>query len=146
MLLDAPSERTAGDEATQITSKTCSDPIIERNAQFFGALDHVFAADGASKGLVFHPLLHRTGFKIKNALRRAHVRACRKEAGKLIAGKESSFKRGLPRNAGVVRVREYGADQFLAVAALAKDFCAFGGVLAVADVVIIGPALVVEIV
>ena len=43
-------------------------------------------------------------------------------------------------------MREYGADQFLAVAALAKDFCAFGGVLAVGGVVIIWPALVVEIV
>src|SRR5215469_3719421 len=59
------------------------DVIIERNAEFFSALDHVFAADGASKGLVFHPLFHRSGFKIKNALRWAHVRACRKEAGKL---------------------------------------------------------------
>src|SRR4051794_3500422 len=33
MVLDAPSDRTAPEEATQITSNTCSEPIIDRNAQ-----------------------------------------------------------------------------------------------------------------
>src|SRR5262245_33363231 len=32
MLLEAPSERTASDEVTQITSNTCNEPIIDRNA------------------------------------------------------------------------------------------------------------------
>src|SRR5256885_17212103 len=33
MLLEAPSDRTAGVEATQSTSNTCSEPIIDRNIQ-----------------------------------------------------------------------------------------------------------------
>src|SRR4051812_17401831 len=33
MVLDAPSDRTAGEDATQITSKTCNEPIIDKNIQ-----------------------------------------------------------------------------------------------------------------
>jgi hypothetical protein len=42
-------------------------------------------------------------------------------------------------------VREDGADDFLGVAALAEDFCAFGGMLLVGRVFAVRPALVVEV-
>ena len=43
-------------------------------------------------------------------------------------------------------MREDSTDEFFAVAVLAKDFGAFGGMLAVGGVVVVGPALVVEVV
>ena len=49
-------------------------------------------------------------------------------------------------NAGIIGMRENGADDFFGVAQLAEDFCAIGRMLLVGGVGVVGPAFVIEIV
>ncbi len=93
-----------------------------------------------------HAALHRIHFQIEDALRGANVGASGEKAGQLVAGEEGVLERGLAGDVAVVCVGEDGADDFLGVALLAKDFGAFGGVLFVRSVRFVGPALVVEVV
>lgn len=121
------------------------DVFFQRNAEFFGSLDYVFAVDAARKGFVLQAFLHGTCFQIKDTFRWANIRAGGDEACELVASEEGVFESGLPRNVAVVGVRQDGADHFLGIAKLAEDSGTFGGVLAVGRVVAVGPALVVEV-
>jgi len=41
--------------------------LVERHAQFFGALQNIFAADSTGEGFVLHALLYGADFQVKNA-------------------------------------------------------------------------------
>ena len=122
------------------------DVFFERDAEFFGAFADVFARDAAGEGFILQALFHRIDFQIENTFRRADVTAGGEKAGEFIAGKERVLERRLARDTGIVRMRENGADNFFGVAQLAEDLCAFGGMLLVCGVGVVGPAFVVEIV
>ena len=68
--------------------------VIFRAAYPFGcSLNHIFTADPSRKSLVLHPLLYRTDFQIKNALRWTNIGACREKAGQLVAGEQGMLQR-----------------------------------------------------
>ena len=56
------------------------------------------------------------------------------------------LKCGFARDVGVIRMRENRANDLLGVALRAQDFCAFGGMPLIGEVLLIGPAFVVEVV
>lgn len=122
------------------------DVLIERDAEFFSAFHNVLATHTAGESLIFHALSHGANFEIENALRRTNIGAGCEKTGEFVTSEKRVLERSLPRDAGVIGVRENGADEFFAVAVFAKDFGAFGGVFAVGRVVVVGPAFVVEIV
>ena len=123
-----------------------ADVIVERDAEFFSALDDVFATDASGEGFVFHAFFYRADFEIEDAFGRTDVGAGGEKAGKLVAREQRVLQRSLARNAGIFRVGKNGADELFAVAVLAEDFGAFGGMLTVRRVIVVGPALVVEVV
>src|SRR6266568_4703154 len=122
------------------------DVLFKRNAKLFGAFADILAGDAFGKELVFEAALHRVNLKIENAFRRTHISASGEKAGNLVAGEQRVLQRGLPRHVGVIRMREDGADDLLGVTLLAQDFCAFGGMPLIGEVLLIGPAFVVEVV
>lgn len=122
------------------------DVIVERNAKFFGTFEHVFAADPAGEGFILHALFYRADFEIENAFRRPNVGAGGQKAGKFVAGEQRVFEWRLTRDAGVVGVREDGTNKLFAVTMRAEDFSAFSGMFTVGGMVVVGPALVVEVV
>src|ERR1700687_882627 len=122
------------------------DVLFERDAQLSGAFADVVAADAFGEGLVFHAALHGIYFQIEDAFRGANVGAGGEKASQFIAGEEGALEQGLARHIAVVCVREDGADDFLGVTTLAKDFGAFGGVVLFRSVGFVWPALVVEVV
>lgn len=79
---------------------------IKVDAQFCGALDHVFAVDAAGKGFVLHFLSHAGDFNFGDLLARFHKRAGGEESGKFVAGKERLIQMRHAGNAGVLSVSE----------------------------------------
>ena len=67
--------------------------LVERDAEFLSAFDHLFAADAAGEGFVFHALLYGTDFEVEDALGGADVGAGGQKAGEFVAGKERVFER-----------------------------------------------------
>jgi hypothetical protein len=122
------------------------DVFVERDAEFLGAFYYVFAADAAGEGFVFHSFLDRAGFEIEDAFGGTDVSAGGEKAGEFVAGEKRVLESSLAGNTGVFRMGENGADEFFVVAVLAKYFGAFGGMLTVGCVVVVGPALVIEVV
>ena len=122
------------------------DVLFERYADLFGAFGDVFAANAAGERFVLHAFLDGTCFQIQNTFRWSHVRAGGNEAGEFVAGEQRFLQRCIACDASVIGVGEDGADDFIGVATLAQDFCAFGWMFAVGGVVVIGPAFVIEIV
>ena len=112
--------------------------FFERDANFFGAFDDIFAANAASERFVLHAFLHGTGFQIQNTFRWSHIRAGGNEAGEFVAGEQRFLQRRIAGDAGVIGVGKNGADNFFGVVALAKNFCAFGWMFAVGGVVVLG--------
>jgi hypothetical protein len=125
---------------------TEGDVFFEGNAELLGAPANVFAGNAAGEGFVLEALEDGTDFEIEDGFGRPNVGAGGKKAGELVAGKKHVLERGLAGDASVVGVGKDGANHFIGIAALAKDFGAFGGVLAAGSVGVVGPALVIEIV
>jgi hypothetical protein len=122
------------------------DVVVERNVEFLGALNHIIAADTAGEGFVFHAPFDGTNFEVEDAFGGTNVGAGGEEASQFVASEEGVLELGFARDARVIGVGKDGANQFRGIAVFAQDFGAFGGMLAVGGVVIVGPALVVEIV
>ena len=122
------------------------DVLVERDVEFFGALAHVFAADGAGEGFVLHALFNRANFQVEDAFGGTNVSAGSEKAGEFVAGEKGVFEMRFASDAGVIGVGKDGANQFGGIAMFAEDFGAFGGMLTVGRVVIVGPALVIEVV
>jgi len=120
--------------------------LFERDAEFFGAFAHVFAAHAFGEGLIFQAALYGVDFEIEDAFRGADVRAGSEKAGEFVASEEGVLEGCLARYAGIIGVREDGADDFFGIAALAENFGAFRGMLFVGGVLVVGPALVIEVV
>ena len=102
----------------------------------------VVAGHGAGERLVLHPLDHRRRLEVEHALRRPHERRGGDEAGHLVAGVQrlarAAISRGTPR---VVGVRQDRARHPLGIALRLQDLDA-----AKRMVLLVGPALVVEVV
>jgi hypothetical protein len=123
-----------------------ADVFLEWHAKLFRAFANIFAAHAFGEGFVFEAALHGVHLEIKDALRRANVRAGREEAGELVAGEKRVFEGRLPNDAGIIGVREDRANDFVGVAVLAQNFRAFRWMPRIGNVFVVGPALVVEIV
>lgn len=119
--------------------------FVERNAQFFSALDNVFATDTLGEGFVFHAPFHEADFQVENALGRPDVGAGDEETGQFIAGEERVFEWSLAGNAGIIGVGKNGPNHFFRIMMSAENFCPFGGVLAVGGMVVVGPPLVIKV-
>src|SRR5215470_4386097 len=61
------------------------DVLLERNAEQRRAVDEILALHPARERLVLHPLLHRAGLEVEDALARTHQRCRGDEAGELVA-------------------------------------------------------------
>ena len=122
------------------------DVLVEGNAELFGAFYYILAVDAAGEGFVFHAFFDRADLEVENAFRRPDIGTSGEEAGEFVAGKEGVLELGLAGNVAVIGVGEDGADRFFTVPVLPEDFGAFGGVFAVGGMVVVGPALVVEVV
>jgi hypothetical protein len=123
-----------------------ADVLFEGDAQLFGAFADVVAVDAFGEGFVFETAFDGIHFQIEDAFRGANVGAGGEKAGKFVAGEEGVLEGGLAGHVAIVGVREDGADNFLGVALLAKDFSAFGGMLFVGGVRFVGPTLIVKVV
>ena len=77
-----------------ITLVMCS---IERQAELLGAAPQIVAAHRARERLVLHPLHHRRGLEVEDALRRPHERGGGDEARHLVAGVERVLEPRLAR-------------------------------------------------
>src|SRR5215475_277348 len=114
--------------------------FIEAQPQFFGAAPQVGAVDRSGEGFVLDPLLYRRDFERVEALVGADERAGHEESAQLVGSEYRVFHEAFAFDAGVIGVREDGADHVFRVAALAQDF---GAELRVA---LIRVTLVIEIV
>src|ERR1700687_2506415 len=122
------------------------DMLFERGAPLFASFADVVAADAFGEGLVFQSAFDGVHFQIEDALRGADVGAGGEKSGQFVACEEGVLEWRSARHVAVVGVRENGADDFLGVALLAKNLGAFGGVLFVRGVGLVGPAFVRAIV
>jgi hypothetical protein len=122
------------------------DVLVERDVQFLGTLEHVFAADGAGEGFVLHALFDGADFQVQDAFGGTNISAGGEKPGELVASEEGVFELGFASDASVIGVGEDGANEFGGIAVFAEDFGAFRGMLTIGRVVIVGPAFVVEVV
>ena len=122
------------------------DVFVEGDAEFDGTVTDIVAVDTFGESLVFQFFGDGRGFEIEDAFGGADVNAGGEEAGEFVAGEERVLEGSLSRDAAIVGVGDDGADDFLGVAEFAEDFGAFGGMFLVRGVIVVGPALVVEIV
>src|SRR5205809_1243115 len=101
------------------------DVLVERQAKRLGAGDEVLALHAAGEGLVFHALLHRTGFQIQHAFARPYQRGGGDEPGELVAGEQRFLEEAVARDTGDFgRVRPDRANHPIGIAPLAQDFAA----------------------
>src|SRR5258707_12785950 len=120
--------------------------FFERDAELFGAFANVWARDALGEKLVFHAALHGVDLEVEDAFRRTNVGAGGQKASQFITSEERVLEGGLAGDVAIIGVRENGADNFFGVTLLAQDLRAFGGVALVGGMLVIGPALVVEVV
>src|SRR5271170_4146361 len=109
-----PSERAAKTEGVGVFAESGDakgDVFVERNAEFFGAFDDIFAADAASERFVFHAFFHRADFQVQNAFRWTYISASSEKSRQFVASKQGVFERALPSNARIFRVRKNRANQ-----------------------------------
>ena len=117
------------------------DVLVERQADLLGAVVDVLAVDAAGEGLLFQPLLHRGEVDVGERLAGLDQGHGGDEAGELVAGVEGLGEAGLARRAGVGRVAQDGRAHDLGVPLGGEDLDPAVGV-----VLLVGPALVVEVV
>ncbi len=122
-----------------------ADVFFERDAELLRAFADVLAADAFGEGFIFQAALHGVHLEIEDALRRADVSARGEKAGELVTSEKRVLEGRLARDAGIIRVREDRANNFFGVAALAQNFRAFRGMPRVGSVLVVGPALVIEV-
>jgi len=123
-----------------------SDVVFERDAEFLSASDEIVAADAACKGLVFHLALHGVRLDFEDGLAGLDQGTGGEKAGHFVTGEKGAIERGFARNAGVIGVGQDGMEHLLGIAAVAQDFCSGRGMAFAGVVLLIGPALVIEIV
>src|SRR5579864_4270791 len=114
---------------------------VERQANFLSALDQILSRHAPRKRLVLHPLHHGRRFEVEHALRRPDERGRRDEASHLVAREKRLLQASLPRDPGIVGVRQDRARHPVGVAHRRQDLDAAERV-----VFPIGVLLVVEVV
>ena len=117
------------------------DVLIERQANLLGALPQILARHGARERFVLHPLDHRRGLEIEDALRRPDERGGGDEARQLVAGEQRLLQPAFARDAAVVGVRQDRARHPLRIAERRQNLDA-----TVRMILAVGILLVVEVV
>jgi len=120
--------------------------LFERDAKLFRSFADIFAAHALGESFVFQAALHGVHFEIEDAFRGANVGARGEKSGELVTSEKRVLERRSARDSGIIRVREDGANDFFRIAALAKNFRALRGMPGVGNVLVVRPALVIEVV
>src|SRR5439155_18097815 len=83
----SPPEAQRGLHRAERLNAEC-DVLVQRHAELLGALAHLVAVHAAGECLILELLLDRRHLEIREALGRAHQRACDEEAAQLVDRKE----------------------------------------------------------